>query len=76
MREEIDTDEARRRIRESDAQRVAYVRKLFHAELNDPLHYDLVINTDHLDCAGLPDLVLFTLARRQRNALRDNAERA
>ena len=35
-------------IRKEDQQRHDYVKKLFGVDLNDPHHYDLVINTDRL----------------------------
>jgi len=37
-------EEAQRYILKTDSDRRAFVRKYFHAEINDPVHYDLVLN--------------------------------
>lgn len=37
--------EAKRRIRRAESDRRAFVRKHFHADIADPVNYDLVINT-------------------------------
>jgi len=37
-------EEAQRYIIKADSDRRAFVRKYFHAEINDPVHYDLVLN--------------------------------
>jgi cytidylate kinase len=45
---DISTTEARKRIRQDDAARSAFVRSHFDEDLNDPLAYDLIINTARL----------------------------
>jgi len=35
-------------IKEEDAARRRYLKQHFHCDIDDPLHYDLVFNTDHL----------------------------
>jgi cytidylate kinase len=42
-------EEARRRVTRTDADRKAFVRKYFNADIADPLHYDMVLNTGVLD---------------------------
>ena len=37
--------EAERRILKTESDRRAFVRKYFHSEINDPIHYDMLINT-------------------------------
>ena len=44
----IERQEALRHIEENDASRRAFVEKFFHKEVEDPLLYDLVINTRYL----------------------------
>ena len=44
----ISEDEARRRIIRTESDRKAFVRKYFNADIADPTHYDLVINTGTL----------------------------
>jgi len=40
--------EAKRRVLRTDADRRAFVRKYFNADMTDPMNYDLVINTKNL----------------------------
>jgi cytidylate kinase len=41
----IPHDEAQRLLQETDARRIAFIREHFEADLDDPLAYDLVLNT-------------------------------
>lgn len=41
-------EEARRRVAKTDAERKAAIRKYFHADIADPLNYDLTVNTGNL----------------------------
>jgi len=45
---EIGEDEALRQIEEFDNSRRAFIRRFFKGDLDDPVHYDMVINTEHL----------------------------
>jgi cytidylate kinase len=45
---DIKLEEARRRVTRTDADRKAFVRKYFNADIADPLHYDMVLNTSVL----------------------------
>jgi cytidylate kinase len=45
---DLKMDEARRRVTRTDADRKAFVRKYFNADIADPLHYDMVLNTSVL----------------------------
>ncbi len=44
----IDEDEARRRIKQTDANRAAYVRQVYGHDWLHPSHYDLVLDTGRL----------------------------
>ncbi len=44
----VTLEEAKRRVINREAKRAAFVHQAFHAEVNDPLNYDLVLNTDKL----------------------------
>ncbi len=46
---EYTTEEAERVITHSDRQREEYIRKVFNADINDPLNYDLVFNSALID---------------------------
>ena len=61
-------DAARRRIVQRDSRRTAFIRQTFHADINDPLHYDMVVNTGSADLGMAVEAVLgavsFYLPRR------------
>ena len=42
-------DEAKKRILGRDAKRAAFVNQSFHADVGDPLYYDMVLDTGMLD---------------------------
>ena len=50
-REQLAEREARRRIQEVEADRRAFLIRHFHAELDDPTQFDLVVNTALLEIA-------------------------
>lgn len=52
-REWIDPDLARSLVRKSDQQRAGFIKYYFDRDWEDPLHYDLIINTVRMsnDCA-------------------------
>lgn len=52
---------ARRRLREMDAARAAYIRELFDADWRDPANYDLVIDTGRLGFAGACRVIVASL---------------
>jgi cytidylate kinase len=52
----LDLDQARRVIARKDAERASFIRRLFGTKIDDPLGYDLVINTAAMtapDCAAI-----------------------
>ena len=51
-REKLPREEARRRVVRTESERRAFVRQHFHAELLDPVRYDLVLNTAALGREG------------------------
>lgn len=51
-REWLDPDLARVLVRKSDQQRAGFIKYYFDRDWNDPLHYDLVINTSRLSEEG------------------------
>jgi len=57
-RDEISTEEARRRVHESDRGRCAFHRKFFKVDPDDPSLYDLVIHTRRLSFEVGADLVV------------------
>ncbi len=44
--------EAIKHVRAVERERIAFIRRHYSADVNDPSHYDLVINTGHVDVAA------------------------
>ena len=51
-------------MRGGGSRRTAFLRLLFHADVDDPRKYDLVLNTERLEPEGAMDLCLRFLALR------------
>ena len=45
----VPVEEARRRVLRTESDRRAFIRKYFHADIADPVNYDLVMNTGTLN---------------------------
>jgi cytidylate kinase len=44
----VGTEEARRRVIRADSDRRAFIRKYFNSDIENPLNYDMVLNTGTL----------------------------
>ena len=58
----ISADEARRRVIRTESDRKAFVRKYFNADIANPSHYDLIINTGTLSIDNAVDVISAALA--------------
>jgi cytidylate kinase len=63
-RHKITKEAARRYIRKEDAARKGYVQKHYDRDIEDPLLYHLVINTDWVSVDGAADLVVRLLVQK------------
>ena len=63
---EIDADEARSRIHELDSARRAFIRNYFSADIDDPHHFDLVINNEFMNVEDSVAVVLAALESKLR----------
>lgn len=54
----LDEDAARKRISGYDSSRREFIKRHFHAELEDPQNYDLVVNSGRLDYATAASVVV------------------
>jgi cytidylate kinase len=54
----VSADEAKRRIIQRESRRRAFVRQSFNADISDPLHYDLTINTGNLSMESAVEAVI------------------
>jgi cytidylate kinase len=52
-------------VRHSDRERASRVRFLYHADWDDPLLYDLVVNTEHFDVPGAVRVILEALGHER-----------
>jgi len=53
-----DEASARRRMQENDRARAAYVQHFYHADANDPRHYQLVIDSTALPLDAVTDVIV------------------
>lgn len=78
-REWLDPDLARILVRKSDQQRAGFIKYYFDRNWDDPIHYDLVINTSRLSeetavkllCEGVKDKNLAEKKGAAKNILHD-----
>jgi cytidylate kinase len=54
--------EAKKRVLSTESDRRAYVRKYFHADIRDPAHYDMVLNTGTLSVESAAAAICRALA--------------
>ncbi len=45
---DVSVEEAKRRVVQRESRRRAFVRQAFHADIADPNHYDLIVNTSRM----------------------------
>lgn len=60
----LDESEARRWVNETDQQRRAFVRRYFNRDPDDPVGYDLTINTGHVGLLGATRIIVQALEAR------------
>lgn len=51
-------EEAKRHVMRAESDRRAFIRKYFHTEISDPVHYDLVLNASALGIEGVVNAVI------------------
>ena len=54
----VAAEEAKRRIIQRESRRKAFVRHSFNADISDPIHYDMVINTGKTSMAAAEEAVI------------------
>jgi cytidylate kinase len=57
----LSPEEAERFVRENDRTRAQYMRRYFHLDINDPLQYDLTINTGRVGFESATQMILEAL---------------
>lgn len=61
-----DEETAKREIVRFDSSGREFIKRYFHADLEDPGHYDLVINTEHLNFDAAASIVIDALSFKDR----------
>jgi len=62
-RENIDMEEALQQVHDVDQERAEYIHKLYNTDIDDPLSYDLVLNSDRYDQVQLVELILESMQK-------------
>jgi len=53
----VSEDEARKRVVRTESERKAFIRRYFNADMMDPVHYDLVINTQYFTIDNAVEII-------------------
>ena len=59
-------DEAEKLIIENDVRQLKFIKKSFGVEIDDPVLYDLIINSDMIDIDGAAELALLAYGKKER----------
>ncbi len=54
----VTTEQAKRRVIQRESRREAFIRHTFHADICDPIHYDLTINTGKMSIDAAVEAVI------------------
>ena len=68
----LDEGNARKEIKRFDGSRREFIKRYFHAELEDPLDYDLVINTNHLNFENAAAIIFNVVTFKDRTMREDS----
>lgn len=60
-RENIELDDASKRVVDTDSERAAYIRNLYNEDIDDTSLYDLIINSDRYDPAQIVEIILVAM---------------
>ncbi len=66
----MDEHVARKEIERFDRSRAEFTRRYFGAELENPVNYDLVVNTKHMDFASVASLIVNTFGLKEKSVPR------
>jgi cytidylate kinase len=65
----VDEETATKEIERYDSSRREFIKRYFNAELENPIHYDLVINTEHLSFEATTSVVIDALVARNQTTV-------
>jgi len=61
-------------VKKEDGARKRLVKDSFDADIDDPLCYDMVINTDHLECSSVASIIVKGMLKRHELLEKKHAE--
>jgi len=61
----IATEKAKQQIIKEESDRKAFIKKNFHADVDDPVNYDLVINTQYVNADQIVNLIKTSLKHKK-----------
>lgn len=61
----ISVKEAERKVIQMEAERKAFIKKLFKVDIDDPVYYDLIINTQYVGMNAIIDIVKATMKQKK-----------
>lgn len=61
----VEEKEARKRVVNRDSRREAFVKQAYQADINDPIHYDMVINTGKLSIEAAAKAVIKAIRKNK-----------
>lgn len=64
----LDEDEASKEIAHFDKGRQEFGKRYFHADIEDPVHYDLVINMGHFSIEAAASIIIQALPLKNKSA--------
>jgi len=68
----VEESEARKMIQRFDSSRRVFTKRYFHAALEDPINYDLVINTEHLSFENATTILTSALPFKDISSVNNN----
>lgn len=68
--QDISEENAKKYIAKEESDRKAFIRKYFHADIDDPINYDLVINTQFIKTENIIEIVKNALKYKKLPARR------
>jgi cytidylate kinase len=60
----VPVEQAKRRVIQRESRRKAFVRNSFNAEISDPIHYDLTINTGKMSIDEAVEAIIMAVRAR------------
>lgn len=70
----VSLKDAEKRIKNRASKRRAFIKQHFQKDINEPLHYDLIINTGRLDVNSATDAIIGTIIGSQTHRTFEKSE--